>query len=69
MPDELLIILKYESLQNTTKIFVRCEINIQLISFRERSGDIIARPTRMLQFWSELQQTWHIHNPMPQEQL
>jgi hypothetical protein len=35
----------------------------------QRSGDIIARPTRMLQFWSEMQQTWHIHYPRHQEQL
>jgi hypothetical protein len=42
-----------------------CSLNGQA----QRSGDIIARPTRMLQFWSEMQQTWHIHYPMPQEQL
>jgi hypothetical protein len=27
----------------------------------ERSGDIIAYATRMLQFSSEMQQTWHIY--------
>jgi hypothetical protein len=35
----------------------------------QRSGDIIACATRMKQFSSEMQQTWHIHYPRPQEQL
>jgi hypothetical protein len=36
---------------------------------RQRSGDIITCATRMLQFWSEMQQTWQIYYPRPQEQL
>jgi hypothetical protein len=35
----------------------------------ERSGAIIACATRMLQFSSEMQQTWHTYYPRPQEQL
>jgi hypothetical protein len=35
----------------------------------ERSGDIITCATRMLQFSSEMQQTFHIYYPRPQEQL
>jgi hypothetical protein len=35
----------------------------------ERSGDIITCATRMLQFSSEMQQTWHTYYPRPQEQL
>jgi hypothetical protein len=34
----------------------------------QRSGDIIACATRMLQFSSEMQQTWHTYYPMPLEQ-
>jgi hypothetical protein len=35
----------------------------------QRSGDIITCATRMLQFSSEMQQTWHTYYPRPQEQL
>jgi hypothetical protein len=35
----------------------------------QRSGDIIACATRMLQFSSNIQQTWHTYYPRPQEQL
>jgi hypothetical protein len=35
----------------------------------QRSGDIITYATRMLQFSSEMQQTWHTYYPRPQEQL
>jgi hypothetical protein len=33
----------------------------------ERSGDIITCATRILQFSSEMQQTWHTYYPRPQE--
>jgi hypothetical protein len=39
------------------------------VAIVERSGDIITCATRMLQFSSEMQQTWHTYYPRPQEQL
>jgi hypothetical protein len=35
----------------------------------QRSGDIITCATRMFQFSSEMQQTWHTYYPRPQRQL
>jgi hypothetical protein len=32
----------------------------------ERNGDIIKDTTPILQFWSEIQQTWHIYSQRPQ---
>jgi hypothetical protein len=32
----------------------------------ERNGDIIKDTTPILQFWSEMQQTWHIYSQRPQ---
>jgi hypothetical protein len=33
---------------------------------QERNGDIIKDTTPILQFWSEMQQTWHIYSQRPQ---
>jgi hypothetical protein len=32
----------------------------------QRNGDIIKDTTPILQFWSEMQQTWHIYSQRPQ---
>jgi hypothetical protein len=32
----------------------------------ERNGNIIKDTTPILQFWSEMQQTWHIYSQRPQ---
>jgi hypothetical protein len=36
------------------------------ILFEERNGDIIKDTTPILQFWSEMQQTWHTYSQRPQ---
>jgi hypothetical protein len=46
---------------------VECSTFLQVR--QQRSGDIITCTTRMLQFSSEIQQTWHTYYPRPQEQL
>jgi hypothetical protein len=61
----LMVATKIVRIRNTDFCTLYCICQI----VHGRSGDIITCATRMLQFSSEMQQTWHTYYPRPQEQL
>jgi hypothetical protein len=42
------------------------DLHVLVTSLLQRNGDIIKDTTPILQFWSEMQQTWHIYSQRPQ---
>jgi hypothetical protein len=58
--------LKQNEKSVQSKTFSKNVILQLVLKQLERNGDIIEDTTPILQFWSEMQQTWHIYSQRPQ---